>query len=513
MKLRKTLIYTISSIACAASTISISSCAKTKDWSQHFVEPTDADLKKTAESGRINAEYTLILKEKLIDKNQSINISLDNCSTNVPGVGVKVYGKVLIEHGTDVRFKMSFVLPEDYVQQRCTASFSLNISCVQENTIVWEEKGLKGFELIADLPEPYKDLFEIQDGVVKGFNSKLTPQQIEEKVNSNMYLPSYGYTIDDNAFFKNNESTIPSKVKTITVSEWCLLSKIGKNAFKNAPISQIVINNDVQEIDSEAFSGLTSLKNIVLSNIGSSGIPSKWASDAFVCSSNGGNIQIDYEWLEDTTKEKFSGFISKEWTVTSVKKLLNITKESGEVILNGFDPTLTSTERWDAFRFIGDTLTIPSDVTKVAADAFIYEERDHTVDSTIPYIVKVLDFPSDSKCKEIGTRAFMYSPDMAMEKHDLQKIILPGCLEKIGYAAFHGNSAGGSIREIDVSNYTSTEYPHGWVQGNNWYYATEEGIIWVNSATQVPIFEKYFADDGLGMRIQEGKWKVQIKTI
>lgn len=326
----------------------------------------------------------------------------------------------------------------------------------------------------APTPTPVlRDLFNIENGVLKGFNPELTPEEIKYKINGNtLKIPLEVTSIADNAFFKDDASTIPDSVINLNFNESLNIKTIGENAFRKSHISKFLINSNLETIGKYAFAesfieqidlscgeylGETltiepyafyhndSLKKItlnskILSNVGDCAfaechnleyidfstypnVPSWIGKDIFFNSGSFARcIGIIYNEFNSTLFNKYvleQGMNSNiYWTFVGKYFNINYDKENDQYILYGFIDNKAPDKIFDDF---GENMPIPELVNIIYSNAFYANGH-----STIPLKIKNVTLPNN--LSTVGAEAFKKAP--------ITSIYLPESLESIGSNCF-----------------------------------------------------------------------------
>lgn len=309
-----------------------------------------------------------------------------------------------------------------------------------------------------------KTLFDIENGVLKGFNTKLNNDELLKKIDGDILrIPENVVEIKDNAFYIDSKTTIPSSVTRIDFSRVVNLTKIGENAFRSCPFKLLTIPPCVRDIENYAFADSVytelvitnssfdykfeealsikdyafannqKLKKIVLCNnlkeVGNYAFAnntnvefidlSAISVDAEISEfkpifSNTGIDNCTVLGFNEFTQTKFKDFclkldIKSTSNFVYVNRYFLINPENSH-ILKGFVSD-ASAQKY-AVDFAGKFI-IPSTITKIADFAFFQVES-----STIPFAIKILDLSASPQLSVIGSSAFKKAPFEKIEFND-----------------------------------------------------------------------------------------------
>ncbi len=117
-------------------------------------------------------------------------------------------------------------------------------------------------------PELPDDVYIIENNVLKGFTAGFLANPSAYRLSDTMEIPANVTSIDDGAFYKNWESTIPSFITKLTFAEGSVCSTIGGYAFyKCQSLTSVIFPSSFTEITGQyAFDSCTSLASVDLSN-------------------------------------------------------------------------------------------------------------------------------------------------------------------------------------------------------------------------------------------------------
>ncbi|MBQ0045346.1 MAG: leucine-rich repeat protein [Mycoplasma sp.] len=293
-----------------------------------------------------------------------------------------------------------------------------------------------------------KELFNITDGILYGFNKSLSQKQINKLLEGQdtLTIPSYVTRIMPQAFFNPNGdydvesySFIPSNIKTLDLSKVNNLAFVGKQAFYCAPFENIIFPHDISVVEDYAFGYCVNLNYIDLSQYNNFPLVG-WSSLAWNFGhAKSGVILVQNEIAKIEWQYYFSVnndfvFGSGHWVidVLSFSKVFNLNGDTVE----GFSDEFLKASDFQKREFIrsisGDdsVLSFPiytngQIIKKILPNAFYNEQTDS---STIPSWVNELYFSDEQKIASIGSKAFKKAP--------FKQIILNNDINEVGELAF-----------------------------------------------------------------------------
>ncbi|MBQ0045769.1 MAG: leucine-rich repeat protein, partial [Mycoplasma sp.] len=105
-------------------------------------------------------------------------------------------------------------------------------------------------------------LFNIEEGVLTGFNPDLSEEQILARIENNtLTIPANVTKIADRAFFKYPDSTIPASVTTLKFAgDVC--AEVEDHAFRKAPFTNVTLPASLKTFGSNCFDEMPNLNDI-----------------------------------------------------------------------------------------------------------------------------------------------------------------------------------------------------------------------------------------------------------
>ena len=372
-------------------------------------------------------------------------------------------------------------------------------------------------------PEEKLEIFDIQteEGkvVLKGFKEGVSPDDIKKVLGDTLTIPKEVQVIGENAFYREETSTIPEGITKLSWGE-AKISSIGSNAFSNAPFNQaITIGQTVGSVGQEAFSGssitsltlknkdivlgtdafknCTSLNEIHFEDFGSD-IPT-WTDHIFdnESSEGAGSIYIQNsidapEWKEYLTgTQGFNIDNDQHWKLVPIEKEIFDIRDN---VLYGFAEYVT---KEDIHKFFPDKiLKIPNGVTSIHDEAF-YNINESTIpqefidDVSFPKSLTSIEANAFNKAPfkkaitisdgitAIGTKAFCQSSIIGLT--------LEGTNVSIGESAFENCLSLTSIHLEKFGNEIPSSWPNNIFKGEN----EVSGSIYIQSNLDALQWENY----------------------
>lgn len=96
------------------------------------------------------------------------------------------------------------------------------------------------------------DTLNIVNGVLYGFDERSSFEQRKEQFDSTLVIPNTVKEIANNAFWKNNDSTL-SFIENLVFEDGSCCKLIGENAFRNAPIKQLLLPPSLNKLGKFSF--------------------------------------------------------------------------------------------------------------------------------------------------------------------------------------------------------------------------------------------------------------------
>lgn len=305
---------------------------------------------------------------------------------------------------------------------------------------------------------------------------------------STKYVHKYEATVVAETNDANNYSSLQGKTVTVpsVVSangiDW-QVSVIGREAFKNAPISSIILPEKLEAVEAEAFLNATRLTSVTIpsqADIGrsafegctalktvslSSGMNSLYPSAFARCTALSDIYYMTQSPVSDVDASCFEGVNQAGVTLhvpfgaassfSSANVWKNFKIEEGNVLVDGIYYSLNETERTasvtystnsyltgDNYAGLSGKVTIPASIT--------YGGKSYQVTGigyrAFFYVTGITEVQLPEGLKSIGTNAFYNCPKLA-------KANIPSTVTEIGSSPFYGtpviNNAAGNIIYMD----------------------------------------------------------------